>query len=44
MKDKFFYSIEGHTCGNPVRMIIKGAPKLKGSSMSDYRNYFIKNF
>ena len=44
MKDKIFHSIEGHTCGNPVRMIVKGAPKLKGNSMNDYRSYFIKNF
>ena len=30
-----FATIEGHTCGNPVRLVVSGHPALKGETMSD---------
>ena len=39
-----FVCIDGHTCGNPVRVIKEGAPVLKGHSMSEKRQHFIKEF
>lgn len=38
-----FSCIDGHTCGNPVRMVIGGAPHLRGATMSDRRQDFIAN-
>lgn len=39
-----FISIEGHTEGMPVRMVIDGAPQLRGASMSERRAQFIAEF
>ena len=39
-----FECIDGHTCGNPVRVIKKGGPKLFGATMSDKRQHFIKEY
>lgn len=39
-----FECIDGHTCGNPVRVIRKGAPELVGRNMSEKRQHFIKSF
>lgn len=39
-----FFCIDGHTAGNPVRLIAGGAPVLEGSSMSERRQDFIKRF
>ncbi len=36
-----FSCIDGHTCGNPVRMVTGGAPHLRGATMSDRRQDFI---
>lgn len=36
-----FHCIDGHTCGNPVRMVVGGAPKLKGQTMADKRQDFL---
>ncbi len=36
-----FFCIDGHTCGNPVRVVAGGAPFLRGQSLSDYRMDFI---
>ena len=43
MKSHQFKCIDAHTCGNPVRVIIEGKPTLKGQSMSEKRQDFIKN-
>ena len=32
----FFY-VDGHTCGNPVRMVAGGQPPLKGATASERR-------
>lgn len=46
MSDKryTFKCIDGHTCGNPVRMVIDGGPKLNGETMSEKRQYFMKHY
>ena len=36
-----FTCIDGHTCGNPVRLVTGGAPFLNGASMSERRQDFI---
>ena len=44
MAVSFFECIDGHTCGNPVRLVVKGAPKLNGSTMNEKRLHFIKEY
>ncbi|PKB00284.1 proline racemase [Flavobacteriaceae bacterium MAR_2009_75] len=44
MAKSIFTCIDAHTCGNPVRVIAKGGPELIGSSMSEKRQHFIKEF
>lgn len=39
-----FNCIDAHTCGNPVRLVVSGGPELKGSSMSEKRQHFLKEF
>jgi len=39
-----FKCIDAHTCGNPVRLVVEGGPKLKGSSMSEKRQHFLKEY
>ena len=39
-----FFCVDGHTCGNPVRMVVGGGPDLKGASMSEKRDHFIREF
>ncbi len=36
-----FFCVDGHTCGNPVRVVVGGAPHLVGATMSAYRANFI---
>jgi 4-hydroxyproline epimerase len=36
-----FHCIDGHTCGNPVRMVSGGGPRLRGATMSERRQDFI---
>ena len=36
-----FSCIDGHTCGNPVRLVIGGGPLLNGATMSVKRQDFI---
>lgn len=43
MADTFF-CIDAHTCGNPVRVVVGGAPLLQGDSMLERRKYFLENF
>ncbi len=38
-----FSCIDGHTCGNPVRLVTGGAPFLRGASMSERRQDFLQN-
>ncbi len=39
-----FFCIDGHTAGNPVRLVAGGAPLLKGASMSARRQDFLTRF
>jgi 4-hydroxyproline epimerase len=39
-----FFCIDGHTAGNPVRLIVGGAPFLDGVTMSERRQDFIARF
>ncbi len=41
---KTFFCIDAHTCGNPVRLVAGGGPVLTGSTMSEKRQDFLKNF
>lgn len=39
-----FVCIDAHTCGNPVRVIKTGGPKLIGKTMSEKRQHFLKEY
>jgi len=39
-----FRCIEGHTAGNPVRLVAEGAPELRGASMSERRQDFLARY
>lgn len=39
-----FRCIDGHTAGNPVRLVIEGAPELAGETMSAKRQDFLKRY
>jgi len=44
MTKHIFKCIDAHTCGNPVRLVVEGGPKLIGDSISDKRLHFLKEF
>ncbi|MFY0603114.1 MAG: 4-hydroxyproline epimerase [Flavobacteriaceae bacterium] len=44
MSRSVFECIDGHTCGNPVRVIKTGHPNLVGETMSEKRQHFIKEY
>jgi 4-hydroxyproline epimerase len=44
MSRSVFKCIDAHTCGNPVRLIVEGAPILHGINMSEKRQFFLNNF
>jgi 4-hydroxyproline epimerase len=44
MASKTFFCIDAHTCGNPVRLVAGGGPALKGASMSEKRQHFLKEY
>ena len=39
-----FFCIDGHTCGNPVRVVAGGAPRLEGATMIERRRHFLAEF
>jgi 4-hydroxyproline epimerase len=39
-----FRCIDGHTAGNPVRLVIEGKPELTGASMSERRQDFMARY
>ena len=41
---KTFFCIDGHTCGNPVRLVAGGGPDLKGSNIMQKRLHFLKEY
>ena len=39
-----FFCIDGHTCGNPVRLVAGGGPLLDGATMMERRAHFLAEF
>jgi 4-hydroxyproline epimerase len=39
-----FTCIDGHTCGNPVRLVAGGGPRLDGSTMMERRAHFLAEY
>ena len=39
-----FTCIDGHTCGNPVRVVAEGGPALEGTNMSEKRLHFMRDY
>ncbi len=39
-----FFCIDGHTCGNPVRLVAGGGPRLEGATMMERRAHFLRNY
>ena len=39
-----FECIDAHTCGNPVRVVVKGGPALEGNNMSEKRQHFLREY
>lgn len=39
-----FTCIDGHTCGNPVRLVSGGGPQLTGTTMLERRAHFLQEF
>ncbi|MDV2967953.1 4-hydroxyproline epimerase [Nitratireductor aquimarinus] len=39
-----FPCIDGHTCGNPVRLVTGGAPMLRGATMLEKRAHFLAEY
>ncbi len=39
-----FFCIDGHTCGNPVRLVAAGGPQLEGATMMERRLDFLARY
>ena len=39
-----FFCVDGHTAGNPVRLVAGGGPMLPNMSMSERRTEFLTNY
>ena len=39
-----FFCVDAHTCGNPVRVVVGGAPHLEGATASERRQDFIERY
>lgn len=39
-----FFCIDGHTCGNPVRLVAGGGPNLVGADMVEKREHFMRDY
>ncbi|MEM7223738.1 MAG: 4-hydroxyproline epimerase [Pseudomonadota bacterium] len=44
LKPNTFFCIDGHTCGNPVRLVTAGGPPLEGATMSERRLDFLERY
>ena len=44
MTNYTFFCVDGHTCGNPVRVVAGGAPTLHGKTMIERRAHFLAEF
>lgn len=39
-----FFCLDGHTCGNPVRLVAGGGPRIKADSMFERRQKFLAEY
>ncbi|EXU84281.1 hypothetical protein AX23_15895 [Brucella melitensis 548] len=39
-----FFCVDGHTCGNPVRLVAGGGPNLNGSTMMEKCAHFLAEY
>ena len=39
-----FFCIDAHTCGNPVRVVAGGGPRLDGATMTERRAHFLAEY
>ena len=44
MAKNIFTCLDGHTCGNPVRLVAGGGPLLEGRTMMERRAHFLAEF
>lgn len=44
MAGSTFVCIDAHTCGNPVRVVKHGGPHLRGATMAEKRQHFLKEY
>ena len=44
MNKTSFTCIDAHTCGNPLRLVVEGAPILEGKDMSEKRQFFLQKY
>ncbi|MDH3691470.1 MAG: 4-hydroxyproline epimerase [Gammaproteobacteria bacterium] len=44
MSQHTFFCIDGHTCGNPVRLVAGGGPPLEGKTQSERRQHFLAEY
>lgn len=44
MASHTFFCVDGHTCGNPVRLVAGGAPSLQGETMLEKRAHFLAEY
>ncbi len=44
MVSRSFFCVDGHTCGNPVRLVAGGTPALRGHDMLERRADFMKRY
>ncbi len=44
MAKKTFFCVDGHTCGNPVRVVAGGVPNLEGKSIFEKREHFMQEY
>jgi 4-hydroxyproline epimerase len=44
MASHTFFCVDGHTCGNPVRLVAGGAPPLVGATMVENRAHFLAEY
>ncbi len=44
MASHTFFCVDGHTCGNPVRVVAGGGPNLQGATMLEKRAHFLAEF
>ncbi|WEK52123.1 MAG: 4-hydroxyproline epimerase [Candidatus Kaistia colombiensis] len=44
MTNHTFSCIDGHTCGNPVRLVAGGGPRLEGANMIEKRAHFLAEY